>query len=390
MTSALVTVVPLMLAASGGKNCLTDLEKLGRHIFFDEELSEPAGQSCAACHGPRVGFTGPHSAVNATTAVYEGAVPGRFGNRKPPSAAYATSAPVFHLDPDKALFVGGNFWDGRATGELLGSPAADQAQGPFLNPLEQNNPDAAAVVDKVCGGAYAPLFLKVWGADACADVPSAYDRIARSIAAYEGSLEVSAFSSRWDAWRAGEPALTEEELRGAALFEGKAGCAACHTPPLFTDHSFDNAGLPRNPQNPFYLEAEWNPDGAAWIDPGLAGFLATRPEWSELAPSQLGKHKVPTLRNVDRRPSPRFVKAFGHNGCFKTLEGVVHFYNTRDVLPVCPAAGGEPGVTCWPAPEVPENVNRTELGDLVLTRAEEAELVAFLRTLSDGYLPVCR
>ena len=61
----------------------------------------------------------------------------------------------------------------------------------------------------------------------------------------------------------------------------------------------------------------------------------------------MGKHKVPTLRNVDLRNGPEgFVKAFGHNGYFKSLEEIVHFYNTRDV----PGAGwnGEP----WPEPEV--------------------------------------
>jgi cytochrome c peroxidase len=372
----------------GVTDCLTDVERLGRRIFFDEALSDPPGQSCATCHGPKVGFTGPRSAVNLFTAVYPGAVPTRFGNRKPPSAAYATTAPVFGLDPATGLFTGGNFWDGRATGELLGNPAADQAQGPFLNPLEQNNADAAAVVAMVCAADYAPLFLRVWGADACADVALAYDRIALSIAAYEASPEVNAFSSRWDAVQRGVATFTAAEARGEALFHGKARCAACHPAPLFTDYSFDNLGVPRNPLNPFYLEPEWNPDGLAWVDPGLGAFLASRPEWAALAAGNHGKHKVPTLRNVDLRPSRFFVKAYGHNGYFKSLRGIVHFYSTRDVLPAC-AAGGLPGVTCWPPPEVPQNVNAAELGDLGLTSAEEADLVEFLRTLSDGWLDAC-
>ena len=97
--------------------------------------------------------------------------------------------------------------------------------------------------------------------------------------------------------------------------------------------------------------------------------------------------KVPTLRNVDKRPYPGFVKAFGHNGYFKSLEEIVHFYNTRDVLPTC--AHGSPGekVTCWPAPEYPWNVNTAELGNLGLSPAEEAAIVEFLKTLSDGYTP---
>jgi len=83
---------------------------------------------------------------------------------------------------------------------------------------------------------------------------------------------------------------------------------------------------------------------------------------------------VPTLRNVDLRPSDGFVKAYGHNGYFKSLEEIVHFYNTRDVEP-------------WPAPEVPLNVNSAELGNLGLTASQEADLVAFMKTLSDGYVP---
>jgi len=93
---------------------------------------------------------------------------------------------------------------------------------------------------------------------------------------------------------------------------------------------------------------------------------------------------------VDLRPDPGFVKAFGHNGYFKSLEGIVHFYNTRDVLPTCPGAYTEAqalAANCWLAPEVPENVNVDELGDLGVTPEEEAAIVAFLKTLSDGYVP---
>jgi len=113
------------------------MEQLGKSLFFDK-ISSPDSMSCADCHAPSVGFTGPIPGINLRGAVYRGAVPQRFGNRKPPSAAYATLSPVFYYDSDEGLFVGGNFWDGRATGERLGNPAADQALGPFLNPVEQN------------------------------------------------------------------------------------------------------------------------------------------------------------------------------------------------------------------------------------------------------------
>ena len=125
------------------------------------------------------------------------------------------------------------------------------------------------------------------------------------------------------------------------------------------------------------------------MDQGLGGFLASRPDYAPYADANMGKHKVPTLRNVGKG-LPGLVKAFGHNGYFKGLEGIVHFYNTRDVKPVCPGDYTEAqalAADCWPVPEVAENVNTAELGDLGLTPAQEAAIVAFLKTLSDGYVP---
>jgi cytochrome c peroxidase len=156
-----------------------------------------------------------------------------------------------------------------------------------------------------------------------------------------------------------------------ALFvsEKKGNCAACHpttpspdgTPPLLTDFTYDNLGAPRNPENPFYkLPHELNPDGFYYVDLGLALTVNE--------PSANGKFRVPSLRNV------ALTSPYLHNGVFKTLYQVVSFYNTRDVAP-------------WPAPEVPENVNREELGDLGLTNQEVEDIVAFLNTLTDGWKP---
>ena len=177
--------------------------------------------------------------------------------------------------------------------------------------------------------------------------------------------------------------LDEAEVEGLMIFVDKALCVNCHVldegahgePPVFTDFTYDNLGVPRNPENPFYKQtAEFNPDGAKWIDKGLGGFLETTEKYAQYAQENYGKHKVPTLRNVDLRPSPDFVKAYLHNGFFKTLKEVVHFYNTRDV--------GD-----WPPPEVSENVNRDEMGDLGLSEREEDLLVLFIKTLSDGFQP---
>jgi cytochrome c peroxidase len=383
---ATIATLVLLLAIVGqglADDPLTAEEQLGKDLFFDENLSTPPGQSCATCHAPEVGFVGPDSDINASQAVYPGAIHTRAGNRKPPTAAYGGESPVLYFDEDEGLWLGGMFWDGRATGWTLGDPLAEQAQGPFLNPLEQNNPNAKLVCLKVEASEYAGLFEEVWGPgslDCVKDVEGTYERIARSISEYEKSAEVNPFSSKYDAYLAGEAGLTQQEAFGLELFEGKAMCSACHIsepgpngePPLFTDFSYDNLGVPKNPDNPFYsMPRKWNPDGADWIDPGLGGFLMSIGESYE---SEMGKHKVPTLRNVDLRPYPEFVKAYGHNGFFKSLEEITHFYNTRDVEE-------------WPEPEVAANVNVDELGNLGLTADEEAAIVAFMKTLSDGYVP---
>ena len=116
-----------------------------------------------------------------------------------------------------------------------------------------------------------------------------------------------------------------------------------------------------------------------------SGQLNPDSEWIKLAPKFEAKFQVPTLRNVDMRPTPSFVKAYMHNGYFKSLKEVVHFYNTRDILPKCKA--GDPGekVTCWPAPEDSTNLNKRQLGNLRLADEEEDALVAYLRTLTDGH-----
>jgi len=385
---AMSGILLLGLVAQGVANgvSLSPLQELGKFLYFDENLSTPPGQACAACHAPETGFTGPDSATNAGPSVYPGAVHFRAGNRKPPTAAYGGESPVFYFDEDEELWLGGMFWDGRATGWALGDPLAEQAMGPFLNPLEQNNPNMKLVVDRVAKSDYADLFIEVWGEgslDAVNDAYGSYVRIALAISAFEQSAEVNPFSSKYDAYLRGEASLTQLEKRGLKLFEGKAMCSACHPskgsrhgePPLFTDFSYDNLGVPANPLNPFYFAPpSVNPQGEDWVDLGLGGFLMNAGYSPEVYELELGKVKVPTLRNVDKRPYPGFVKAYTHNGYFKSLDEIVHFYNTRDVED-------------WPMPEVPMNVNSDELGNLGLTPDEEAAIVAFMKTLSDGWTP---
>jgi cytochrome c peroxidase len=278
LTGAVALVLSLGTAYA---NDLSPEEKLGKNLFFDN-ISDPDWMSCATCHAPGSGWTGPIAGINVHGAVYRGAVPTRFGNRKPPSAAYATLSPNLYFDVGDGLFIGGNFWDGRATGWGLGNPAADQALGPFLNPVEQNNPSKQAVCEQVAASKYSELFEEVWGTGSldCSmgGVEAMYDRIGLSIAEYEDSSEVNQFSSKFDL---GMAEFTDQEAWGMELFNGKAQCALCHPAPLFTDFTYDNLGVPKNPENPFYRMDEVflddgspiNPEGSSWIDPGLGGFL---------------------------------------------------------------------------------------------------------------------
>jgi cytochrome c peroxidase len=327
-------------------------EQLGRLLYFDKNLSNPVGQACASCHLPKAGFADPDQDLP----VSEGVMPGRFGGRNAPSVAYAAYSPTFALDPETGLYTGGQFWDGRA------ATLEEQAKGPFLNPVEMNN-TKEGVVQAVRIAPYSLLFKLVYGFDSLDDVESAYNLVAKAIAAFERTKQVSPFTSKYDYYLKGMIRLTASERRGLELFNGKGNCSACHlstsadkkTPPLFTDFTYDNLGVPRNMEFPFYLMTP-----SPYPDTGLGKIVGD--------PAQDGKFKVMTLRNIALTPP------YSHNGYFKTLKEIVHFYNTRDI----------PGM--WPEPDVLENVNRTELGNLGLTDQEEDDIVAFLKTLSDGYI----
>jgi cytochrome c peroxidase len=373
MTAALVLPV---LADKPADSRQADKALLGQALFFDPSLSSPAGQSCATCHAAGAAFTDPSRELP----VSKGVLPGRVGNRNAPTAMYAAFSPDFHFDQEEGLYVGGQFLDGRA------ATLEEQAKGPLLNPLEMANPDKGSVVEKVRRAAYSPDFDKVFGKGALDDTEQAYERIAEALAAFERTPQFSPFSSKYDAWLAGKAKLTQQELRGLRLFEAedKGNCAACHPskpgpggePPLFTDFTYDNLGVPRNPDNPFYkLPAQHNPAGAAWVDRGLGATVNK--------PSEDGKFKVPTLRNIE------LTAPYMHNGYFKTLRGTVVFYNDRDSKPRCAQNRDNEDTAlkrkCWPAPEVEANVNDEELGNLGLTEREIDDIVVFMKTLNDGW-----
>jgi cytochrome c peroxidase len=429
--------------AKAPDNQVQQVELLGKLILYDKQLSVYRNEACTFCHMPETGFTGPVSELNRTTAAYPGSVRTRFSDRKPQSHAYAPLSPVLHYNRGQGDLVGGNFWDMRATGRRLGNPAAEQAQGPPTNPVEMGLPDIACFVYRASQRPYRALFESVWGQQAFAiawpsevaqvcDRPgpppandllpvhlgpvergrtgTTFDQMAQSIAGYEASAEVTAFSSKFDAVLAGKAKLTPQEQTGYDLFRGKAQCNSCHRDggpgedPLFTDFTASNIGTPANPRLPYYAESQpdafgyvANPAGSSFVDGGVGSFLAkghllSQPSavdarWAPLAPANQARIQVPTLRNVDKRPNPDFVKAYGHNGYFTSLKAIVHFYNTRDVLPRCQPHDVNEATSCWPAPESTDNMNTSKMGRLGLTDAEEDAIVSFMQTLTDGLMP---
>ena len=360
LTIVLLVVAVAATGATAKRGTASPKERLGAAMAFDANLSDPVGQSCADCHDPLAGFADPDKKYP----VSEGATKGLFGGRNAPSWAYTAWSPVMNFDETEGLWIGGMFWDGRATGWRLGSPLAEQSQGPFLNPVEMAMASPEAVIDAIRNSSYADLFLQVYPDTDWDDWAQAYDDMAYAIAEYESSRAVNPFNSRFDSYIAGNTdALTAQEKWGLDLFnaEDKGKCALCHlsegSKPLFTDHTYDNLGIPANPE-------VWALHGSDAVDLGLGGFLSSQPMYADMAADEIGKFKVPTLRNVAKTPP------YGHNGYFDKLYDIVHFYNTRDVED-------------WPAPEVPDTVNTAELGDLGLDYDEEMAIVAFMKTLTD-------
>lgn len=371
-------LLPVQATELPGSDLLNLKARLGKQLFFDVNLSEPAGQACSNCHDPEAAFSDP----DRTKPTSKGVNPDLHGNRNSPTVMYSAYAPAFYFDKASKLYLGGQFHDGRA------ATLSEQAQGPFLNPLEMANLDAEQVVQKVRAADYAEMFDNIYGADALTDSQRAYTLIADAITEFERSPVFNRFSSKYDFYLFGKAQLTQQERRGLKIFEteNKAYCVECHPnrpqngkPPLFTDFGYDNIGVPKNPENPFYqLPSQFNPDGALFVDLGLGGSLKRS--------SQNGKFKVPTLRNID------LTAPYMHNGYFPTLRGVVEFYNSRDTRKTCrnPASNLEQALRekCWPESEVVSNINHAETGSLQLSSQELSDLVAFLKTLTDGYRPV--
>jgi cytochrome c peroxidase len=458
---------------------VASVEILGKLMNFDKTISPFNNVACASCHMPYAAYSGPIPSVNLTMIAYPGSVHFRAGKRTAQRYTYSSYFPPLQYNATQGAFFGGNFWDSRATGYLLRSTDAEQAQFPPVDPAEMGNPDTACITYKLSLAPYRPLFELIWGAGSfditwpaniaqiCATPNGAaslggnatpvmlspsdrtrsnsdYDHWAQSLSAFEKSLSVSPFTSKFDAFLAGAYTLTPDEEAGYALFRGRGNCNSCHldgrstapapsvkhggtagmtggkdtgaagdTTPVFTCFGSANLGLPKNPRDSFYYENTpdffgftLNPTGFSYTDLGLGAFLrsgfgsAPNPNssWRQFASVSDGKMQTSTARNValvppqcptTEAPGPYFQKEFFHNGYIKSLKQLVHFYNTRDVYKQsvesgnCPAGTVEK-VTCWPAPEVSANMDMT-VGHLGLSDLEENQIVAFMQTLSDGF-----
>ncbi len=357
LNTLLLCLVTLSVQASDSASKVA----LGKLIFEDKNLSQPAGQSCSSCHQSNQFYADPGKAVSP------GANPSLLGNRNAPSIAYVKFTPDLFWNKEEALWMGGFFLDGRAV------TLQEQAGGPFLNPLEMGNSSAAHVVEKVKESNYKTLLEQVYGKGIWSNSNKAFTAITDAIVAYENGPEFALFNSKYDFYLQGKIALSPQEKHGLELFEAedKGNCAACHPSqqgedgqaPLFTDYSYDNLGQPANKQLAFYkMDKQFNPDGKNYIDYGLA----QNPNIDN-AKQEKGKFKVSSLRNIAG------TAPYLHNGVFDNLKEVVEFYNKRDVSDQ------------WARSEVSENINSDELGDLKLSESEVDAIVAFMKTLSDGY-----
>ena len=372
------------------------LQQLGQQLFTDKNLSLNQNISCATCHSPKLitlgsqiaaGWVDPLNVKNGSP-VSASSISGEFGTLNAPSTTYAAFSPSFHLDQLTGEYVGGQFWDGRAIN------LAAQVEGPLTNPAEMAMPDQWAVISRLqTNSAYVQAFQTLFGSNINSVpaynpstvpptiVATIFGQLTQAVSAFEKTQKFTLFNSKFDFVLAGMTNLTPIEAQGRALFEGKANCSTCHSsalivqangsksPPLFSDFKYYNIGVPVNlniPNNPV-------------PNLGLGGRLDIQQNDINYE-LQIGKHKTMSLRNITITPP------YTHNGVFVSLAQMVHFLNTRDTLGAV-ATNKSPGfgVTGWAPPEVPENLNVTEMGSLGLSSTEEQALVAFLGTLTDDY-----
>lgn len=375
-----VLLLAASVAACGGAAdtaAPTTAAKLGEQIFNDPSLSASGKLACAGCHINAQGFA-------SNEVVHQGGKGlDQPGTRNVPSLTYIDLTPPFFFDKEGTP-IGGFNRDGRAASLI------EQARRPFLSPVEMANETPAALVARLKAAPYAAEFKALFGATIFEQGSDAMDRALFALASYQREdADFHPYSSKFDLFLAGKAQLTAPEVRGLALFNNpqKGNCAACHistrgsdgSAPLFTDFTYDNIGVPRNTRIPANQNAQY-------FDLGLCG-----PERSDLnnRSDLCGAFKVPSLRNVEKT-APYF-----HNGQFATLEDTLRFYVRRDTNPeewYPKKADGRIDKFNDVPDAFKANVNKTEVPytkqvgeEPNLSEAEIIDVVAFLKTLTDGY-----
>jgi cytochrome c peroxidase len=346
-------------------------EKLGEALFHDVNLSKNRSQACATCHMPDRGFSD-HHGTEPGAAISLGDDGKSLGDRNAPSASYAAFSPDFHRDA-AGLYLGGQFWDGRA------ATLEDQAGGPPLNPGEMGMADAKAIAGRIAENPdYKEAFARLFGADVLKDDSKAFLAATQAIAAFERTADLAPFDSRYDRYLRGEEKFTDQEELGRTLFFSNqfANCSLCHDvkgrdgrleTATFTSYKYFNIGVPANPQN-----RAKNGVKPSYIDIGLAANPAVNGD-----PKERGKFKTPSLRNV------AVTGPFMHNGVFSDLRTVILFYNKYNSKKKSRQINPETGQR-WAEPEISDNIDREKLetGPGLDDKRIDA-LVAFLKTLTD-------
>jgi cytochrome c peroxidase len=407
---------------------LSAVAELGRAIFYDPTLSSSGKLSCASCHDPARGY----SPANDLPVQFGGPDLASPGIRATPSLGYLVLTPPFSIGPEstaenepaqtpaslaalapadaptaiagplvasltglpKAAAAapamvpqGGLFWDGRA------DTLEEQSLGPLMSPFEMDNRDAHALFRKIAQASYAPGFSRLFGAQTLNDENLLLSEATFALARYEfEEPSFHPFSSKYDAYLRGEATLSEAEARGLKLFDDakKGGCSACHLDtigkdgqfPVFTDYQYEALAAPRNAAIP----ANADPD---FFDLGICGPL--RGDDYAKQPGNCGLFKTPTLRNVALRG------AFFHNGVFHSLDDVVRFYVQRNANPEkwyprtadgAVKAFDDVPKRYWANIDYVDPPFDRKAGEPpALDEAEIKDVVAFLKTLSDGYRP---
>jgi len=367
------------------------IASLGQQLFFDEGLSASGRQSCATCHSASNHF----APTNTLSTQLGGSSLSSQGTRATPGLTYVASTPFFseHYyesddEGDESVDqgpTGGRTWDGRV------NRARDQAPIPLLSANEMANAREAAVVAHASQAPYAGQMKQLYGDDVFDQQQRAFAAIGEALEAFQQTPGLfSPFTSKYDAVLRGQARLTARENRGLQAFNdpAKGNCAHCHKSqlsparnlPMFTDSGLVAIGVPRNPEIP------------ANADPGFFDLGACGPERKDLKDRAefCGLFKAPTLRNVATR------KAFYHNGVFHTLEQAVAFYATRDTRPERWYPRGPDGTVrkfddlpraYWGNVSFEPPFGGSPGGKPALSDRDVMDIVAFLRTLTDGYQP---